>query len=145
MRDSDHLPPLMNFVSIVGCLFILVALAVSGLGLVAWFSSSQSSLDSVRVFVITSNLFVLSFTCTSTVVIYRARVRQPDRGPFLLDSWQMRVIAVLAALSICTLVLAVVLPSTAVAFVIVLPIWNLAAFGVIIVTLGSMLRRQAVG
>ena len=110
MRDSDHLPPLMNFVSIVGCLFILVALAVSGLGLVAWFSSSQSSLDSVRVFVITSNLFVLSFTCTSTVVIYRARVRHPHRWTFLLDLLQLRIIAALAQVLMFTLSLIALWP-----------------------------------
>jgi hypothetical protein len=117
---------------------------MGGFGLVAWFSSSQSTLDSVRVGVITTNLIVLSFTCTSTVVIYRARFRYPDRGPFLLDSWQMRVIALVAALSICTLVLAVVLPPTAVAFVYVFPICNLVALGVIIATLGTTIRRRAV-
>jgi hypothetical protein len=150
MQDSGRLPQPLRVVSILAFVFPFAGLAYSSFALVAWWSSSQAPLDSVRVGVISFNLIVLSLDCSSAIVIYRARLHQPDRGPFLLNSWQrrMRVIAVVAALSICTLVLAVVLPLTALAFMYVLPIYNLVALGVLIVTLGVTLgvtRRMNTG
>lgn len=146
MQDSCPLPPLpppLRVVRLLGCLFPLAALAVFGIAWVAtqFFTRPLSSLDSTRLMVIGFNLTALGLACVSAVGTYRARTRQSDsqlpRRPFPLTSWQsrLRVIAVVAALSTGTLIVAVVLPPTAVAFVFVLPICNLVAMGVITATL----------
>ncbi len=144
MQESRDLPPPLRVVGILGLLFPLAGLAVWGFAFVArWFSFPRSSLDSMRVDVIVVNLTALGLACVSAVGTYHARFRQSRRGPFPLNSWQrrLRVIALVAVLSTCTLVLAVVLPPTAVAFVVVLPICNLVALGVIAATLGMITGR----
>ncbi len=144
MKNSRDLPPLLRVVSILGLLIPLAGLAIYGVAFVArGFSFPQSPLGSVRLGVIATSSMALSLACTSAVGTYRARFRQPGRRPFPLNSWQsrLRVIAVVAVLSSCTLVLAVGLPPTAVAFVYVLPISNLVALGVIVATLGMNLGR----
>jgi hypothetical protein len=126
MRYFRHLPPLLRVVSILGWLFFLAAIALSGFAFVTNLSSYPQSL--IRVQAIAINLLRLGVACISAVDIYSTRFRQPDRRPSPLSSWpsQLWFIAVVAALSICSLVLAVVSLPTAGSFAFVFPIWMLA-------------------
>ena len=140
MYDAHRLPPLLRVVRILGLLFPLAGLALAGFAVVVRFSSGQWPLDySNRGPLILANLTILGVACLSAVANYRTRFRPPDRGPFRLRSWQsrMRVIAVIAALPICSLVLAVVIPPTALAFVIVFPIGVLGGLGMLVVMLST--------
>jgi hypothetical protein len=139
MYEAHRLPPLLRVVLILGLLFPLAGLALAGFAVVVRFSSHQWPLDSNRVQLIMVNLIILGLACVSAVANYRTRFRPPDRGPFPLHSWQsrMRFIAVVAALPICSLVLAVVIPPTALAFVIVFPIGGLGALGMLVAMLAT--------
>jgi hypothetical protein len=66
-------------------------------------------------------LIQIGLACGVTVNTYAKGVRQPGRWPFRLDSWQRQLgaISLLAALPICALVLAVVIPQTSPAFQVV--------------------------
>jgi L-asparagine transporter-like permease len=74
--------------------------------------------------IIMLNLGIIGVSCTASVYAYNARFRQPDRRPFPLDSRKSQVRAILlpAAVSICAVVLAVVIPPTTDAFQIVFPV-----------------------
>jgi len=114
MRSFRRLPPLLRVASILGLLFLLAAFALGVFGLVTNHLSSSPSFpqSSIRVQAIAANLGILGLACTSAVQTYSTRFRLPHRRAFPLRSWQSRtlVIAVVAVLSICSLVLAVVIP-----------------------------------
>ncbi len=139
MYDAHRLPPLLRVVRILALVFPLAGLALAGFAVVVRFSSGQWPLDPDRGPLIMANLTILGVACASAVANYRTRFRLPDRGPFPLHSWQsrMRVIAVVAALPICSLVLAIAIPPTALAFVIVFPIGVLGGLGMLVVMLAT--------
>ena len=144
MRYFRRLPPLLCVVSLLGLLFLLAAFALGVFGLVTNHLSSSPSFpqSSIRVQDIAGNLGLLGLACTFAVQTYSTRFRLPDRGAFPLSSWQSRtrVIAVVAALSICSLVLAVVIPPTAGAFVIVF----LSQLGAIVLLVVALVATLAV-
>src|SRR5258706_2791119 len=123
MRYFRRLPPLLRVASILGFLFPLASIVVL-LGLVSTILPSFPQLpgDAFRVLTIGMNLVLLGGACTVAVNTYNTRFRRPDRGPFPLASWQSQVLAIvlLAALPICALVLAVVIPPTALAWLVVI-------------------------
>jgi len=134
MRYFRRLPPLLRVASIVGLLFRLGALALLILLITSFVtdllsSSPHAYRDSIRLSIIALNLIVLSSACSVAVNTYSVRFRRPDRGPFLLDSWQsqVRTIAPLSALPLCEIALALVIPPTSLAFGVVFPISILAA------------------
>jgi hypothetical protein len=55
---------------------------------------------------------MLGLSFTIVVVTYNMRARRPGRGPFSLDSWQGQVwtLVLLAALPLCALAWAVLIP-----------------------------------
>jgi len=123
MRYFRRLPPLLRVASLLGLLFplasmvLLVALIIMSLP-----TFPQLPVDFFRVLVIGANLGMLSGACAFAISAYSTRFRRPDRGPFLLDSWQsqVRAIALLAALPLGAITLALVTPPTL-----------LAAFGLV--------------
>jgi hypothetical protein len=131
MRYFRRLPPLLRVASILGLLFPLASIVVL-LGLVSTILPSFPQLpgDAFRVLTIGLNLVLLGGACTVAVNTYNTRFRRSDRGPFPLDSWQSQVRAIVgvAALPICALVLAVVIPPTSLAWVVVFLISLMAAF-----------------
>jgi hypothetical protein len=139
MYEAHRVPPFLRVVRILGLLFPLAGLALAGFAVVVRFSSGQWPLDPYRGPLILVNLNILGLACVSAVANYQTRFRPPGIGPFPLHSWQsrMRFIAVVAALPICSLVLAVVIPPTALVFVIVFPIGGLGALGMLVVMLAT--------
>ena len=146
MRHFPHLlppdlPPLMRVLSLFGLLFILAGTALWGFTYLS--SSRPLFLDTNRVQAIFINLVFLSLACTLTVQTYRTRLSQPDRGPLYLSSWQsqMRFIALVAALPMCAIVLAFVIPPTAGAFTIIYPISILGGVVVVVASIWMIDRR----
>lgn len=136
MRDFRRLPPLLRTATIFALLFALAGIALLVGAFVTGLSSfpPRWSVDSSRVEVIGLNLVLLGGSCSFVDQAYSARFRRPGRGPSPLDSWQgqVRAIALLAALPLCALALAAVIPPTSSAFEIVFPvtlIGALASFG----------------
>lgn len=127
MSSFRRLPPVLRVASLLRLLFPLGLLAACVTGLTMSLSSSPpSGAYASRVIIIAANLGVVGLSCTLVVHAYNARFarfRQPGRGLFPLDTRQSQVRAIVlpAALSICALVLAVVIPPTAGAFEIVFP------------------------
>jgi hypothetical protein len=107
-------------VGIVGVVLPLAALALLAQNLLTRLATAASPADSTRVQAIASTLFLLGLCCTVVVATYRARVRPPGRGPFPLDSWQRqgRTLLVLAALLLCALTWAVLIPVSTLAWVV---------------------------
>ncbi len=119
MRSFRRLPPLLRVASLLGLLFPLAALALLIPLLVTSLRSfpqsySQVPLDFHHRGIIGLNLGLLGGACSVAVNAYSTRFRRPDRGPFLLSSWQsqVRAIVLLAALPSCALALALFIPPT---------------------------------
>jgi hypothetical protein len=121
VRYFDRLPPLLQVACILGLMLLLAAAVVAYFAPIVFvfaLIASQSSasppwyLDPIRLFVIALNLGALGVACFFAVNSYSRRFRRPDRGPFPLDSWQsqLRIIALLAALPLCAVVVVLVLP-----------------------------------
>src|SRR5260370_42440786 len=111
-----RLPPLLRVASLFGlrCSLASITLLVSAL-VRSLRSLPKSSPDFGREVVIGLNLVMLGGACSFAVNTYSTRFRRPDRGPFPLASWQSQALAIVlpAALPICALALAVVIPPTA--------------------------------
>jgi hypothetical protein len=135
MRYFRRLSPLLRVASIVGLLFYLAALALLTDSCIMFLSSFPHAYqDSSPMFIIALNLLWLGSACFFAVNGYSTRFRRSDRGPFPLDSWQsqVRAIALLSALPLCGIALALIIPSTSLAFVVVFLISLLAGFVVIV-------------
>lgn len=169
MRYFRRMSPLLRVVSILGVLFplasmiLLVPLVIQGLSTISQLmdpSTSthvpQLSVNFFRMLVIGMNLGILSGACTFVISAYSTRFRRPDGGPFLLDSWrsQVRVIALLAALPLCAIILALVTPQTLpLAFVLIFPACAISVFAVLVILVAHFwvlvthvtYVRQAVG
>ena len=136
MRYFRRLPPLLRVASLLGLLFPLASLALLVPLLVTSLRSFPQSFSQVpsdfdHRGIIGLNLGLLGGACSVAVNAYSTRFRRPDRGPFLLSSWQsqVRAIVLAAALPSCALALALV------ALLIPLPL----AFVLWVVTVVSLL------
>src|SRR5258706_3430878 len=134
VRYFRRLPPLLRVASLLGLLFPLASLALLVPLLVTSLPSFPQSFSQVpsdfdHRGIIGLNLGLLGGACSVAVNAYSTRFRRPDRGPFLLSSWQsqMRAVALLSVLPLCGIALALVIPPTSLAFVVVFPISLLAA------------------
>ncbi len=143
MRDVRRRPLLVRVAGLLSFLFLLTGLVLIVGGFWAFLSSSpRAPVDSSRLSVIAQNLILLGLACTFVVNRHTLRFRRRDREPFPLDSWQnqVRAFVVVAALPMCALVLAVVIPPTSLAWVGVFLISAMAAF-VLVAAYGYALIR----
>jgi hypothetical protein len=146
MRNFSRLPPLLRVASLLGLLFSLTSLNVLIEVLFTGLSSVPHwSADAIRRLVIALNLGMLGGAWSFVVNTYSIRFRRSEGGPFPLDSWQsqVRAIVVVAALPIGALALAVVIPPTALAWVVVSLITVIAAFVRLAAYVYAMIRRRA--
>lgn len=136
LRVASLLRPLFP----VGLFATIAFLITAGL----W-SSAQWGIDASRVAIIAVNLGLVGLASDVVVRAYNARFRRPDRRPFPLDSWQSqaRAILALAALPICALVLASVIPPTARIFQIVFPVSLIGVIALLVVALSTGIAREA--
>lgn len=125
MSSLRQLPPVLRVASVLRLLFPLGLVATFAYLVTAgvW-SSAHLGVYASRVAVIAANLSLLSLGCGLVVRTYMARVRQPGRGPFQLESWQnqVRTILVLTGVPVCALVLTVIISPTIGAFQLVFPV-----------------------
>lgn len=148
MLNFRRLPRFLHVVSTLGLLLDLASLVMFSALLVSFITggvvSRQGLANDPRLLVIALNLGMLGLACTFAVNGYRTRFRQPNRGPFPLDSWQRqtRAIALLAALPLCAIALAAVISPTQDAAVLML--YAISALGALALVLAYM-RRLAVG
>lgn len=149
MRSFRSLPPVLRVASLLRLLFPLGLFATVMFPVTAslWTTSARMGIYASQVVVIAANLSLLGLACGLVVRAYNARVRQPVRRPFPLDSWrnQVGMILALAALPVCALVLAVVIPPTARAFQIVFPASLLGAIVFLVVALSTGIAQEAQG
>jgi hypothetical protein len=139
MFNLRRLPLFLRIVGILGLLLALAALVML-LALVVLFimggdAARQAIANDHRWTLILLNLLMLSLACSFAVNGYRTRFRQPNRRPFLLDSWQRqaRAIALLAALPLCAIALAAVIsPTQDAAFLVLFTISALGVFAVLL-------------
>ncbi|HEX8994884.1 MAG TPA: hypothetical protein VF812_02520 [Ktedonobacterales bacterium] len=117
MRYYRRLPPLLRVASILGLLFALTALALFVALFVARIdaileSIPQDRLSDYRWLAIGLNLGLLSGACFTAVNWYVTRFREPPPAPLPLGSRrsQLRAILLLAALPLCAILLASVIP-----------------------------------
>lgn len=146
MRDYHRLPPLLRLASIVSILALFLVTVMLMMLFLARLSSSPPTTDDLsRLWIIALNLGALGFYYFVVEQIYRMRFRQLAEGPFPLESWQSqaRVLGLMAALPLCALVLAVVIPPSQRAFEVVFPISILGAFMSLGVCLWAFERQQA--
>ncbi len=133
MRYSRRLPPLLRAASILGVLFPLVSLVLLVTLLIKMPSTfPQLPRDFFRVMAIALNLGLLSGACSFAIGTYRTRFRRLDTRPFPLDSWQSQLLAILllAALPLCAITLAVVIPPPPAVFGPAFPVFVFASFAV---------------
>lgn len=144
MTSFRRLPPVLRMASLLRPLFPLGLFAAFALIITAgaW-SSSHAGVYASRVVVIALNLSLLGLGCTLVVRVYNLRFRQAGREPFPLESWQsqVRTILALAAIPVCTLVLAIVIPPAAGAFELVFPASLIGVFVCLAVALSMGISR----
>src|SRR5258706_3283063 len=154
MRYFRRLPPLLRVASILAVLFPLASMALLvALIILSLPTFPQLPVAFFRVLVIGANLGMLGGACVFATSAYSTRFRQPNRGPFLLDSWQSQVqaIALLAALPLCAITLALVIPPTLLAaFGLVFLAFAVSALAALVLVAGHlwvvvMHVKQAVG
>jgi len=98
MRYFRRLPPLLRVASILAVLFPLASMALLvALIILSLPTFPQLPVAFFRVLVIGANLGMLGGACVFATSAYSTRFRQPNRGPFLLDSWQSQVQAIALA------------------------------------------------
>jgi hypothetical protein len=143
------LPPVLRVASLLRLLFPLGLFATLMFPVTAslWTASARMGIYASQVAIIAVNLILLGLACGLVVRAYNARVRQPVMRPFPLDSWQSqaRAILALAALPVCALVLAVVIPPTASVFQIVFAVSLLGAIVFLVVALSTGIARETRG
>jgi ABC-type multidrug transport system permease subunit len=138
VRYFPRLPLLLRVAFIVGLLLPLASLALLIEALILLIEAHITSLSAIpphwsadeeSLGLIGVNLGMVSGACSFTVNTYSLRFRRSGTGPFPLTSWQsqVRAILLLAALPISALVLAAFIPSTSLAFIVVLLVSLLGA------------------
>jgi len=151
VRPFLRLPPLMRVVDILALLCALAGMVLVVEAFLTMLSSFPHWLMGSTT--IAMNLSMLGFACTIVVRTYSMRFRWPDDRPYLLDSWQsqVRALVIVATVPLGALVLAVVIPPTQPAFEIALIVSMLAAIVVVaalfwmplVVAIGWPLNRQS--
>lgn len=136
MRYYRRLPPLLRVASILGLLFALTALALFVALFVARIdaileSIPQDQLSDYRWSAIGLNLGLLSGACSTAVNRYATRFREPPPAPLPLDSRRSQLLAILlpAALPLCAILLASVIPPKSDWFGVVFGVSLLGAVG----------------
>ena len=115
MRYFLRLPLLLRVVSILSLLFLPASLVLSlGSVITVLPSSPQWPVGASRAVGIAWNLTMLSLACSFVVSNYALRFFRPGRGSYPLESWQSQVrwLLALAALPLCVLTVAILLPRT---------------------------------
>ncbi len=148
MSSFRSLPPVLRMASLLRLLFPLGLVATFAYLVTAgvW-SSAHLGIYASRVEVIAVNLSLVGLGSSLVVRTYRARVRQPGRGPFPLESWQSQVRTILAliAVPVCALVLAVVISPTTGAFQLVFPVSIIGAIMFLVAAYSMGIVREARG
>lgn len=118
VRHFRRLPPVLRVAAIYGLLSILAGLAILLSPLLVWFHSFSPPPFwlSSRVLDICLNLLAIGNASTLVVNAYCLRFRHAAPIPALFNSWstQVRAIALLVGLPLCTLVVALVIPAVSV-------------------------------
>jgi hypothetical protein len=150
MHNLRQLPVFLRAVVIVAVLCPLASLGVTLIFVILFIvllilgedvARQALIVDSHRWIFIIVNLNMVALACSVAVNGYKALLRQPYRqnlGPFWFDTWpqQARTIAGLAALPLCAMVLAAVIPSISdVSFLGLAALSMLGAFAPILVSL----------
>lgn len=118
MRYFRQLPLFLRVMSVLGLVFglasVLMILAMIVLFITGGDVFRQELSNDHRAFTIALNLSMVGQACAIAVHRYTTRFRQPYLERFPLDSWQRqaRAIALLAALPLCAIILAAVIPLT---------------------------------
>jgi hypothetical protein len=119
MRSFRRLPPLVRVASIAGLLYLLASIGLLITYLVTgWWTSGTPP----HIIPLAVSPFYLGVACSLAEDFYRIGLPLPDRGLFWLDSWQSRVLATVllfVPLPLCALVLALILPPTLLAFLVI--------------------------
>ena len=145
MRDLHRLPPLLHIMNIVGYVFPLAAIVLFVMSYIQAFSMSAADSDRLRL--VALNLVLLSMVGLIVARVYKTRIYQPDRRPLPLDSWrsQARALLLLAAVPLCALVLAILLPPTLSIYGISFGVSGLGALILLGALFWTILGRQAIG
>jgi hypothetical protein len=147
MRYFRRLPPLLRVASLLSLLLPLGFFVLPLNGFVHMMSLSRTALLYGDLLVgIGLNLSMVGAACFVVVQSYTKRFREPGApGPFPFDSWQsqMRAILLMAALPICALLLAVIIPLTSEASIIVLQVTGLGVF-VLVAAGTNILHRHTI-
>ena len=150
MRYFRRLPLFLRGLAMLGLLFSLASLVMISAMLVLFSAggvvSRQELANDHRPLVIAVNLGMLALACAFVVNRYNRfsiRFRQPNQERFPLDSWQRqaRATALLAALPLCAIALAAVIPPTQDAGVVM--VFFISMVGAVVLLLTSM--RVGVG
>ncbi len=118
MRYFRRLPLFLRGLAMLGLLCSLASLVMISTWLVLFITGGvafrQEFANDHRLFLIAVNLGMLAGACSFVVNRYSTRFRQPNQERFSLDSWQRqaRATALLAALPLCAIALAAVIPLT---------------------------------
>jgi hypothetical protein len=114
LHKFRRLPPLLRVMAIIGLLLPLATIVLLTPILVTAQATAAWPAAYTRVQAIAASLGMLGLCCTLVVASYRMRFRCSGRGPFRLDSWphQLRTLLLLAALPLCVLAWAVLIPPT---------------------------------
>ena len=138
MTGFRRLPPVLRVASLLRPLFPLALFALFALMVTAesWSPGPEVAYVS-RVAVIGINLGVLGLGCSVMVHVYNSRFRQPGKESLLLESWQRQLwtMLALAAIPVCAIALALVIPPTARAFQFAFPVSLIGVFVCLAVTL----------
>ncbi len=125
MRFFRGLPPFLRVVWVVGLLFPVASFLLLILLNLYWSPFHVSQANFGHTVGIVLNLAMLGWACSVVAGAYNARLRQPGRRRQIpLDSWQRQALAIalLAALPLCAIILAAVIPPNQIAFMVVFPI-----------------------
>lgn len=136
MLSIRQMPPFVRAAWILGLLLCLVSLVVFVAPLNNWFSMGQASWhDRTRIDMIALNLILLSTVCTAAANSYNSYARRlrllqrPGGEAPSLAGWRRQAagLLLLAAVPLCAITLAAVIPPTSSAFQLVFPVTILAA------------------
>ncbi|HEV2458524.1 MAG TPA: hypothetical protein VGS80_09170 [Ktedonobacterales bacterium] len=120
VRYFRRLPPLLRVAGGVGLMCLPAAIILYTTVLLTQLSTFPHwPVYVLRLQAIAIDLGVLGYACALVLHRYTTRLRRPARGLFALDSWQRqaRALLLVAALPLCALAWAVIIPPTEVAFI----------------------------
>ncbi|HEX8035579.1 MAG TPA: hypothetical protein VF510_17100 [Ktedonobacterales bacterium] len=146
MRYFRRLPPRLRGASGLERAFLAIGVTLATLSsAVAQLSSRHSSVDLGPMEAVAADLGLLCVVCAFAVDLYSTRFRQPDGRPLTHRSWQSLIgfIVLAAALPICGIVLAVVIPPASDAFDINFPIPLIGMAVLLAAYLSMRFRRRA--